>query len=154
MLMTLRFHLSGFGHTQRNCGYAPRCVACGGAHFTGGCSTPREQPQCCGCGGKYTASYRGCIKWKEARAALAKRAPEGVRKSAATSQSPAPKPSGQGHLRSRRTWARAGITSSEGGALSRPPSLQILNPLESRSALSAERLSDTLTEVFRDFPQL
>ena len=26
-----------FGHTQRNCGYAPRCVACVGAHLTGGC---------------------------------------------------------------------------------------------------------------------
>ena len=22
-----------FGHTQHNCGYAPRCVACGGSHF-------------------------------------------------------------------------------------------------------------------------
>jgi hypothetical protein len=27
-----------FGHTQRNCGYAPRCVACGGTHLSGGCS--------------------------------------------------------------------------------------------------------------------
>ena len=76
---------------QRNCGYAPRCVACGGAHLTGGCSTPQEQPQCCGCGGNHTASYSGCIKWKEAKAALAKRAPERVRKSAATSQSVSPK---------------------------------------------------------------
>jgi len=33
-----------FGHMQRNCGYEPRCIACGGAHLTGGCSTPREQP--------------------------------------------------------------------------------------------------------------
>jgi hypothetical protein len=80
-----------FGHTQRNGGYAPRCVACGGSHLSGGCSTPREQPQCCGCGGNHTANYRGCVKWKEARAALAKRAPEGVRKSDATSQSAAPK---------------------------------------------------------------
>ena len=39
-----------FGHTQRNCSYAPRCVACGGSHLTGGCPTPREQPQCYGCG--------------------------------------------------------------------------------------------------------
>jgi len=31
-----------FGHTQRNYGYAHRCVACGGAQLTGGCSTPRE----------------------------------------------------------------------------------------------------------------
>ena len=47
-----------FGHTKRNCGYAPRCVACGGFHLFGGCSTPREQPQCCGCGGNDTAIYR------------------------------------------------------------------------------------------------
>ena len=31
-----------FGHTQRNCGYAPRCVACGGSRLSGGCITPRE----------------------------------------------------------------------------------------------------------------
>jgi len=45
-----------FGHTQRNCGYEPRCVACGGSHLSGGCSTPREQPVCCGCGGNHTAN--------------------------------------------------------------------------------------------------
>jgi hypothetical protein len=44
-----------FGHTQPNCGYAPRCVACGGCHLSGGCPTKREQPQCCGCGGNHTA---------------------------------------------------------------------------------------------------
>ena len=80
-----------FGHTQRNCGYAPRCVACGGPHLSGGCSTPREQPQCCSCGGNHTANYRGCIKWKEAKAALAKQAPEQARKSAATGHPAAPK---------------------------------------------------------------
>jgi hypothetical protein len=37
-----------FGHTQRNCEYAPRCIACGVSHLSGGCCTPREQPQCCG----------------------------------------------------------------------------------------------------------
>ena len=83
------------GDTQRKCGYATRCVACGGSHIFGGCSTAREQPQCCSCGGNHTASYRGCIKWKEAKAALGKRAP-GVRKSAATSQSAAPKAQGAG----------------------------------------------------------
>jgi hypothetical protein len=45
-----------FGHTQRNCGYAPRCVAFGGSHLTGGCFSLREQPQCCGCGGNHTAN--------------------------------------------------------------------------------------------------
>jgi hypothetical protein len=47
-----------------------------------------QQPQCCGCGGNHTASYRGCVKWKEAKAAVAKRAPEDVRKSAARSAAP------------------------------------------------------------------
>jgi hypothetical protein len=41
-----------FGHTQRTCGYTPRCFVCAGSHISGGCSTPREQPQCCGCGRK------------------------------------------------------------------------------------------------------
>jgi len=38
-----------FGHTQRNCGYAPRCVACGGSHLSGDCPAPRGQPRCCSC---------------------------------------------------------------------------------------------------------
>ena len=77
-----------FGHTQRNCGYAPRCVACGGYHLSVGCSTPGEQPQCCGCGFNHTANYRGCVKWKEARAALAKQAPQRATRNAPA----APKP--------------------------------------------------------------
>jgi hypothetical protein len=36
------------------------------------CSTPREQPQCCGFEGNHTANYQGCIQWKEARATPAK----------------------------------------------------------------------------------
>jgi hypothetical protein len=39
-----------FGHTQRNCGYAPRCVACGDAHPSGTCSTSKQQLKCCSCG--------------------------------------------------------------------------------------------------------
>jgi hypothetical protein len=64
-----------FGHTHRNCGYAPRCVACGETHNSGECSTPKERLKCCG--GNHTANYRGCGKWKEAKAAIARRAPEG-----------------------------------------------------------------------------
>jgi len=64
-----------FGHIQRYCGYAPRCVACGKADLPGECSTPQQQLKCCSCGGNYTANYRGCAKWKKAKAALAKRAP-------------------------------------------------------------------------------
>jgi hypothetical protein len=41
------------GHTQRNCRYTPRCVACGEAHQSGGCSTPKEQLKCYGCGGNH-----------------------------------------------------------------------------------------------------
>ena len=37
-----------FGHTQRYCEYAPRCVAFSSSHLSGGCVPPREEPQCCG----------------------------------------------------------------------------------------------------------
>ena len=77
-----------FEHTQCNCGYAPRCVACGGSHLSGGCSTPREQPQCCGCRGETT---RSCMKLKEAKVALVKQAPEHSRKNAITAHAAAPK---------------------------------------------------------------
>ena len=80
-----------FEHTQRNCGYAPRCVACGGSHLSGGCSTPREQPKCCGCGGNHTANYRVCVKWKVAKAVHAKQAPQQAPKYAATGHPAAPK---------------------------------------------------------------
>ena len=49
------------------------------------------QPRCCGCGGKHTANYRGFVKWKEAKVALAKQAPERSRKSVAAGQPAAPK---------------------------------------------------------------
>jgi hypothetical protein len=91
-----------FGHTQRNCGHVPRCVGCVGSHLSGECPVPRGQPQYCSCGGDHTANYWGCVKWKEARAALAKRAPERGPKSTITGKSPAPKKrSGPSPLRSR-----------------------------------------------------
>jgi len=80
-----------FGHKLRNCGYAPRCVACGNSHLSGGCSTTREQPVCCGCGGNHTANYRGCVECKEAKPALAKQTPNRSRKSVATGQPATPK---------------------------------------------------------------
>jgi hypothetical protein len=51
-----------FGHTQRNCGHAPRCVACGGSHLPGDCPALLEQPQCCICGGNHTEEedYGAC----------------------------------------------------------------------------------------------
>ena len=80
-----------FGHTQLNCGYAPRCIACGGYHLSGGCSNPREQPQCCDCGSNHIANYRGCVKWKDAKEALAKQAPQRAPRNAATGHPTAPK---------------------------------------------------------------
>jgi hypothetical protein len=44
-------------------------------HLSGECSTPNEQLKCCSCGGNHTANYRGCSKWKEAKAAHAKQVP-------------------------------------------------------------------------------
>jgi hypothetical protein len=70
-----------FGHTQRNCGYAPRCVACGETHLSGDCSNPKQQLKCCSCRGNHTANYRGCSKWKEANRRLQTSALQGTRTS-------------------------------------------------------------------------
>ena len=64
-----------FGHTQRFCGYATQRVACGEAYLSWLCYTSQQQLKCCNCGGNHTAIYRGCVKWKEAKVALAKRTP-------------------------------------------------------------------------------
>jgi hypothetical protein len=85
-------HCQRFGHTQRNCDYAPKCVACDGEHPSGKCVTPKQQLKCCRCGGNHTANYRGCSKWKEAKAATAKRAQgERSRKDGVSTRLPAPK---------------------------------------------------------------
>jgi hypothetical protein len=79
-----------FGHTQRNCGYAPRCVACSDEHPSGKSVTPKQQ-LCCSCGENHTANYHGCSKWKEVKAAAAKRAQgEGSRKDGVSTRLPAP----------------------------------------------------------------
>jgi hypothetical protein len=80
------------GHTQRNCGYAPRCVACGDAHPSGTYATSKQQLKCCSCGGNRSANYRGCSKWKEAKAAAAKcELGERGHKDGGSSHRPAPK---------------------------------------------------------------
>jgi hypothetical protein len=79
-------------HKHPNCGYAPRCVACGDAHQSGTCAISKQQLKCSSCGANHTANYRGCSKWKEARAAAAKRAQgEGGQKDGVSSRIPAPK---------------------------------------------------------------
>jgi hypothetical protein len=81
-----------FGHTQRNCGYPSRCVACGEVHLSWECTTPKQHLKCCSCGGNHTANYRGCLKWKEAKAALVKWGqPESRQSSRATGRPAAPK---------------------------------------------------------------
>jgi len=90
-----------FGDSQRNCGYAPRCVACGGSHLSGGGSTPREQPKCCGCGGNHTAKYRVCVKWKEAKTPLQNKRPSVSERASPQANPPLRKLSGPGPLLSR-----------------------------------------------------
>jgi hypothetical protein len=59
---------------QRNCGYAPSCVECGDSHQLGKCVSAKQYLKCCSCGENHTAKYRGCSKWKEAKAAATIRA--------------------------------------------------------------------------------
>jgi len=126
-----------FGHTQRNCGYAPRCVACVGSHLYGGYSTPRDQPECCGCGGNHTARYRGCVKWKEAKAALAKQAPQHSRKSVATAQPAAPKDQRAGPSAEQRNLGEGWNHVIQGGRVVKateiPPNKPHPNPFLIRS---------------------
>jgi hypothetical protein len=85
-------HCQRFRHTQRNCDYAPRRVACGDEHPSGKCVSRKLQLKCYSCGGNHTANYGGCIKWKEGKAAAAKRV-QGVRsrKDGFSTRLPAPK---------------------------------------------------------------
>jgi hypothetical protein len=52
-------------------------------------SCPRGQPLCCSCGGNSTANYRASLKWKEVKAAIAKRVPVLGSKNTATSNTAA-----------------------------------------------------------------
>ena len=76
--------LPDFVHTQRKCGYAARCVALVGSHLSGGCASPRESLSALAVGETTQRNTGGCIKWKEAKAAIAKQAPEYGRKNTAT----------------------------------------------------------------------
>jgi hypothetical protein len=88
-----RWNRTWYRWAHCNAGAANASATHPGASLSGGCSTPRERPlRClCGRGGDHTANYRGCAKWKEAGAALAKQAPDRGRKSAATARPTAPK---------------------------------------------------------------
>lgn len=50
-----------YGHTQRNCTAAPRCVKCGEGHWFYQCNLPKDAPcKCANCGGNHPSSYGGC----------------------------------------------------------------------------------------------
>jgi hypothetical protein len=80
-----------FSHTQQNCGYAHRCLACAETHLSGECSTPKQQPKCCSCGGNHTANYRGCSKCKGAKTELAKQVPKQRTRTSGAAVQPAAK---------------------------------------------------------------
>ena len=125
-----------FGHTQRYCGYAPRCVACGGTHLTCGCPIPREQPQCCGCECNHTTYYRVCVKWIRRRRLLKNKWPIAAERASLQAMLPHRKLSKIVPLPSSWNWAIDGNTSSEEGVSPRPPlhpPTPILIPLLSRS---------------------
>lgn len=53
-----------WGHGQRGCRAAPRCVKCAGEHESRDCQVPRStKAKCANCGGAHPASHRGCPKW-------------------------------------------------------------------------------------------
>ena len=84
-----------FGHTKRNCGYPPRCVACGGPHVSDGkCTVAQEEKRCANCNSNHTANYRGCSKWKESKATSSQRASVALPRN----QGSKPKPKKQAQL--------------------------------------------------------
>lgn len=61
------YRCQGFGHTQRECRIAPRCVKCAGDHSYKQCAKAHEDPvKCVNCGGAHVASYRGCPRFPAA----------------------------------------------------------------------------------------
>ena len=132
-----------FGHTQRNCGYAPRCVACGGSHLSSGCSTPRDQPACCGCGVTTQRVTVAVLSGRRRGRLLLSKRPSAAGRASPQPNLPLQKPSGPVLLPSRRALARGGITSSKGGVLSRPreshPTNHTIIPLIIRSRWRTQR---------------
>jgi hypothetical protein len=64
---------SGSDTRSPTVGTHPLFVACGEAHLSGECSNSKQQLKSCSCGCNHAGNYRGCSRWKEAKAALAKR---------------------------------------------------------------------------------
>jgi hypothetical protein len=82
-------------------------------------STPKHHHKFCSTGGKHTANYRGCSKYMEAKAALAKRGhTERRQANGATGRTTAPKPDRAGPLEEQKSQrTRLEPRRSRGGAL-------------------------------------
>ena len=76
--------------------------------------------------GNHTANYRGCVKWKETKAALAKQAPEQGHNSIATGQTAAPKAQGAGPCAKQRDLGEGWNHIVGGGVMSKLPPHQHL----------------------------
>jgi hypothetical protein len=106
-----------FGHTQRNCGYAPRCVACGDAHPSGTCATSKQQLKCCSCGSTTLPTIAAAVGGGRQRRAL-----QCARKGSAATRMASPHACRHPNrpqlvfLPNRRNWAQAGTTWFEAAA--------------------------------------
>jgi hypothetical protein len=99
-------------------------------------AVPRENSLSAVAGGNQIANYRGCIKWKEAKAAPTKQAPEHARKRAATGHPAAPKAQRGEPSAEQMDLSEGWNQVFRGGVSSRlPPPLhpQSHNPLLNRS---------------------
>jgi len=67
------FKCQGFGHVSAACNVTAgeKCVRCGGSHAKSVCPNSPAQAACANCKGNHSAAYRGCAKFKEARAEAA-----------------------------------------------------------------------------------
>lgn len=109
-----------FGHMQRYCGYAQRCVACSDVHLSRKFSNSQQQLKCSSFGENHTANYRGLVKWKEAKAPPAKRVSFQRSKGAVKPfLPPLRRQKGRSRTPSRRTLDPTGTTLSVGAVLSR-----------------------------------
>ena len=131
-----------FGHTQRNCGYSPRCVACGAP--TSVDARTRGNSLSVVAAGVTTRTTGVVLSGIRRRRLLQGRRPSmGERASPQATMSPPRKPSWPGPLLSRWTWARGEATSSEERVVK--PTTPSPNPNRQRFTEAPKQLIVTAT---------
>jgi hypothetical protein len=91
--------------------------------------TPKQQLKCCSCGGNHTANYRGCSKWKEAKAAVGKRAQIEIgRGDGVSTRLHTPKSAPTMRTPNSRHLGLAGTTLSKGAVFSKVTLLTLRTP--------------------------